>query len=137
MDEEKDVGVRKITIDDWNAARAQAAAAQTVKNLPSSEYSQRPQPPMAIEAVNQFKYLEEKTLRMIDGLLSPGCITDVDPRLLMIGKTQLQGAFMFLARAVFQPERVQLPEDRSAGANAHDIGPDTDNGPNPHYDPNA
>lgn len=67
------------------------------------------QPPTAIEAVSQFKYHEERILRLIDDLVFRDL--DVDARSMAIGKTQLQGAFMFLARAVFQPHRVRLPED--------------------------
>lgn len=65
------------------------------------------QPQWAIDAVNAFKALEERTLRAAEALDGQA----VDHRLLAIGKTQLQGAFMFLARAVFQPGRVALPED--------------------------
>lgn len=72
------------------------------------------QPQTAINAVNEFKYLEERVLRHIDALEghgAAGVFSDADKRLLAIGRTQLQGAFMFLARAVFQPGRVTLPED--------------------------
>lgn len=65
------------------------------------------QPAWAIDAVNVFKVLEEQTLRAAEGLPTEG----VDGRLLAIGKTQLQGAFMFLARAIFQPQRVKVPGD--------------------------
>lgn len=73
------------------------------------------QSPEAIAAVDVFKELEERTLRHIDWLNSQakddGTGVSVDPRLLAVGRTQLQGAFMFLARAIFQPQRVALPGD--------------------------
>lgn len=82
-----------------------------IKGLPVAGYKPT-QTPEAIGAVNVFKELEERTLRHIEYLLDePGVTNLADPRLLAIGRTQLQGAFMFLARAVFQPGRVALPED--------------------------
>jgi hypothetical protein len=83
-----------------------------VKGLPVAGYKLT-QSNRAIAAVNVFKELEERVLRHIEGLeaMSFNCELNVDGRLLAIGRTQLQGAFMFLARAVFQPERVALPED--------------------------
>ena len=81
------------------------------KGLPVKGYKAT-QPEWAIDAVNRFKELEERTLRVAEGL--PGELA-VDQRLLAIGKTQLQGAFMFLARAIFQPQRVELPEDATDG----------------------
>ena len=65
------------------------------------------QPAWAIEAVNDFKELEERSLRAVEALSG----ADVDHRFLAIGKTQLQQAFMAINRAVFQPGRVSLPED--------------------------
>jgi hypothetical protein len=93
-----------------------------VTGLPVAGYKPT-QPGTAIEAVNVFKELEERTLRQIEVLLGertagagsppyryhPGC----DARMLAVGRTQLQLAFMALNRAVFQPGRVELPEDGS------------------------
>lgn len=59
----------------------------------------------AIEAASVFNELEERLLRHIESL---EC---ADLRLLAIGRTQLQGAFMFLTRSILQPERLILPED--------------------------
>jgi hypothetical protein len=82
-----------------------------VQGLPVAGYKPT-QSPEAIAAVNVFKELEERTLRHIDLLTgSKSPVVDVDPRLLAVGRTQLQGAFMFLARAIFQPQRVILSED--------------------------
>lgn len=99
------------------------------------------QPQAAIDAVNVFKELEERTLRHIDKLMNDGTIRErirkaldqedadkaatskglvnADARLLAVGRTQLQGAFMFLCRAVFQPGRVTLPEDEHANVEYH------------------
>lgn len=105
------------------------------QGLPVAGYKPT-QPQAAIDAVNVFKELEERTLRHIDKLMNDGTIRErmrkmldeqrgeetgtsainADPRLLAVGRTQLQGAFMFLCRAVFQPGRVTLPEDERAHA---------------------
>jgi len=94
-----------------------------VKGLPVAGYKLT-QPETAIRAVNVFKALEERTLRHIEVLTGdrphltdiypyhPGC----DMRMLAVGRTQLQLAFMALNRAVFQPQRVDLPEDSDADA---------------------
>lgn len=88
---------------------------QAIPGLPVAGYKPT-QSPEAIAAVNTFKELEERTLRHIERLMeTPGVTGLVDPCLLAVGRTQLQGAFMFLARAVFQPGRVALPEDPEIG----------------------
>lgn len=76
------------------------------KGLPVAGYKPT-QPQWAIDAVNGFKELEERTLRAIDRAAEQ----DIDPRFLAIGRTQLQQAFMAINRAIFQPGRVALPED--------------------------
>lgn len=82
-----------------------------VKGLPVAGYKPT-QSPEAIAAVNVFKELEERTLRHIERLMeTPGVVGLADPRMLAVGRTQLQMAFMALNRAVFQPGRVTLPED--------------------------
>jgi hypothetical protein len=90
---------------------------QRIPGLPVSGYKPT-QSPEAIAAVNRFKELEERTLRHIEVLLGERTgqhfIADrggVDARMLAVGRTQLQLAFMALNRAVFQPGRVALPED--------------------------
>lgn len=83
---------------------------EEVKGLPVAGYKPT-QPPEAIAAVNVFKELEERTLRHIESLSMAGTAVAIDPRLMAVGRTQLQGAFMFLARAIFQPGRVELPGD--------------------------
>lgn len=91
-------------------------ADRPVQGLPVKGYKPT-QPPEAIAAVNAFKELEERVLRRIDALEdgpAMGRGPSVDRRWLAIGRTQLQQAFMALARAVFQPERIGLPEDAEA-----------------------
>lgn len=61
-----------------------------------------------VALVNENKRAEERILRTLDALReTPG----VDGRWLAIGRTQLEQAFMAINRAIFQPERVTLPED--------------------------
>jgi hypothetical protein len=117
---------RILAGDDFTTAEVRAIAAscltqtadKEVKGLPVAGYKPT-QPETAIRAVNVFKELEERTLRHIEILLGdrpyltdrypyhPNC----DLRMLHVGRTQLQLAFMALNRAVFQPGRVELPED--------------------------
>jgi hypothetical protein len=82
-----------------------------VQGLPVSGYK-KTQPEAAIFAVNRFKEFEERVLRDIDHLQDGDADgPDVDWNWLVIGRTQLQQAFMSINRAIFQPERVTLPED--------------------------
>ena len=60
------------------------------------------------ETVNKNKELEEICLRRIDALMADN---DTDKRCIAVAKTQLQDAFMWLNRGVFQPQRIELPED--------------------------
>jgi hypothetical protein len=57
--------------------------------------------------VNQHKEIEERILRNLDALRGG----DVDQRWLAIGRTKMEEAWMAINRAVFQPQRVKLPED--------------------------
>jgi len=77
------------------------------KSLPVSGY--RPQSDEKVSLVNENKRLEEGMLRQLDKMKDMG--TSVDQRWLATGRTQLEKAFMSINRAVFQPERVKLPED--------------------------
>jgi hypothetical protein len=58
--------------------------------------------------VNENKALEERTLRMLDLLAASGA---VDNRWLAIGRTSMEQAWMAINRAIFQPQRIKLPED--------------------------
>jgi len=66
------------------------------------------QPQWAIDLVNNFKTLEELVLRQIDEIREEDRI---DRRSLAVAVTQLQGAFMWVNRAIFQPQRIALSED--------------------------
>jgi hypothetical protein len=61
-----------------------------------------------IELVNKIKELEERFLRHLDLLVADG---DPDPRCIAVARTGMQDAAMWAARAVFQPQRIALPED--------------------------
>lgn len=79
--------------------------------LPVSGY--KPQSDTKVAAVNVNKQHEERILRVLDDLRND---PSVDQRWLATGRTQLEKAFMSINRAIFQPGRVTLPEDRDAGA---------------------
>lgn len=61
-----------------------------------------------VEAVNVNKFIEERDIRRVELMRDMGL---VDPRMAALGITRLQEAWMWINRAVFQPERVKLPED--------------------------
>lgn len=96
-----------------------APTADELKSLAASALTQAPnkgldvkgykptQPQWAMNAVNGFKELEERVLRGIEALDG----ADVDGRFMAIGRTQVQQGFMAINRAIFQPQRVSLPED--------------------------
>ena len=79
------------------------------QGLPVAGY--RPQSTEALALVNRFKEAEERILREIDQLRLPGPVS-ADGRWLAMARTHIEQGFMALNRAVFQPERVRLPEDR-------------------------
>lgn len=76
------------------------------RGLPVHGYTDQPSDKIAL--VNQNKETEERLLRLIDRLQTNG---NSDARWLAIAKTDVQRAFMSLNRAIFQPERVALPDD--------------------------
>jgi hypothetical protein len=67
-----------------------------------------PQTGGKIDLVNANKMLEERDLRVIDHLAD---LPDTDKRMLAIGRTQIQQAWMWINRAIFQSTRIKLPED--------------------------
>jgi hypothetical protein len=84
--------------------------------LPVAGY--RPQNDEKVRVVNENKILEERVLRQIDQLKheneiakSNEQVLPYDPRMLALAFTGIQDAFMWLNRAVFQPDRIVLPED--------------------------
>lgn len=77
------------------------------EGLPVPGY--RPQPAAAVALVGVNKEMEERILRCLDKLATDDA---VDKRWLAIGRTQIEQGFMAINRAIFQPARVSLPEDR-------------------------
>lgn len=79
-----------------------------------------PQPDEKVALVNEFKQDEERLLRKIDRM--QGIVPDAwsvqaaekfayDQHWLAIARTHFQEGYMALNRAVFQPQRIKLPED--------------------------
>lgn len=79
-----------------------------VVGLPVAGYK-KTQPQWALDLVNENKILEEKILRQIDGHAELGA--KLDQRAVALARTKIQEAFMWLNRGVFQPERIDLPEE--------------------------
>jgi len=61
--------------------------------------------------VNANKELEERILRRIDGMTDASLA--IDQRWLAIARTHIEQGFMAMNRAVFQPTRINLPEDQT------------------------
>lgn len=97
-----------------------------LKPLPVKGYTDQSAEKVAL--VNRFKEMEERLLRELDALTgdrmtyvgkdgrhytgaSEASPLANDPRWLAIARTHVQEAFMALNRAVFQPQRIKLPED--------------------------
>lgn len=84
--------------------------------LPVAGYTEQSDKNVAL--VNENKILEERCLRQIDRLLGANVDANgnlYDLRMISLARTKLQEAFMWLNRAVFQPRRIALPEDRESG----------------------
>jgi hypothetical protein len=74
--------------------------------LPVQGYQSQPQSKIVI--VNANKEVEERVLRILDTLKGLGP-EHVDQRWLAIGRTKIEEGFMAVNRAVFQPQRFELP----------------------------
>ena len=94
-----------VSLKDWqNSAGGTTIEGGKVAGLPVAGYKQT-QPQWAIDLVNANKVLEEKILRQIDQhFLMAG---DLDQRCVAQARTQIQDGFMWLNRAVFQPQRLE------------------------------
>lgn len=90
------------------------------KGLPVKGYV--PQSDNKVALVNEHKEMEERLLRRIDELSrqekpaqGPGgeivSAFAYHPRWLAIARSHIEEGFMSLNRAIFQPERIKLPED--------------------------
>lgn len=84
--------------------------------LPVSGY--KPQTESKVALVNEFKADEERILRKLDAMaaanndaLHNGEPPPYEGRWFAIGRTALEQAFMAINRSIFQPGRVELPED--------------------------
>lgn len=96
---------------------------EDLKPLPVKGYTD--QSNEKVDLVNRIKEMEERLLRAIDALASTmslpstgGTVVDailaapvIDQRWAAIARTHFQEGFMALNRAVFQPQRIKLPED--------------------------
>lgn len=54
--------------------------------------------------INENKVLEEQVLRQLDKLANGG--VKFDQRCIALGRTQIQQAFMWINRGIFQPQRL-------------------------------
>ena len=76
------------------------------EGLPVKGYQTQPQE--NIDLANEGKELEERVRRWLDKLSeNPG----TDKRMVALGVTKTQEAFMWAVRSIFQPGRIKLPED--------------------------
>jgi len=71
-----------------------------------------------VNLVNQNKELEERVLRQIDAMRRDNTAHEAngqkppyDARMMALAVTNIQEAFMWLNRSVFQPVRIALPDD--------------------------
>jgi hypothetical protein len=85
------------------------------KPIPVAGY--QPQSDAKVALVNEFKQDEERLLRKLDALVNrdPDTVIRPDQRWLAIARTHFQEGFMALNRAVFQPQRIKVPEDYGRG----------------------
>lgn len=101
----------------------------------------QPQSEAKVALVNLFKQDEERLLRNLDEASNAlwvsfvdgeatvfpaeqegeGARVEFDPRWLAIARTGFEQAFMALNRAVFQPQRIALPEDVEAALEQRDL----------------
>lgn len=86
------------------------------KGLPVKGYTS--QSAEKIARVNHHKGLEERVLRALDDMQEEmieaaraGLPAPFDPRWAATAKTNIEQGFMALNRAVFMPQRIDLPED--------------------------
>lgn len=84
----------------------------TTKHAPLPVRGYTPQSAENVDLVNRGKEQEERVLRLIDELKSSG--QKFDQRFVALGMSYVQLGFMLLYRSVFQPERIELPEDKAA-----------------------
>lgn len=83
------------------------------EGLPVAGY--RPESDGNIQIVNAAKIVEETMLRVLDGMGDQDSLggPSFDRRWLAIARTNFELGFMAMNRAVFQPSRIALPEDKA------------------------
>lgn len=85
----------------------------THSGLPVAGYTGQSDEKVAL--VNENKEIEERALRQIDRVMRVGHEgredLPIDGRIVALARTKVQEGFMWLNRAVFQPQRIALPED--------------------------
>ncbi|ARE40908.1 hypothetical protein RGUI_2767 [Rhodovulum sp. P5] len=84
-----------------------AAEPRTFAALPVAGYSAQDEDKVAL--VNANKFTEEGILRVLDEMKGD---PQFDQRWLAVARTGIEQGFMALNRAIFQPGRVALPQDR-------------------------
>lgn len=95
-----------VTKPDLRGSRQLVKPSTQHQGLPVAGYTLQSE--AAVEQVNLHKQLEERLLRVLDELKAyPG----IDQRWLATGRTDIEKGFMAVNRAVFCPQRVELPED--------------------------
>lgn len=77
--------------------------------IPVAGYS--PQSDEKIELVNFNKDVEERILRLLDGLQAGASLNGYDGRWLAIGRTHIEQGFMAVNRSIFRPGRVNIQGD--------------------------
>jgi hypothetical protein len=76
------------------------------KPMPVSGYS--PQSDANVQLANEGKRLEELYLRWLDKLAAD---PNTDKRNVALAKTYMEDAAMRAVRSIFQPKRINLPDD--------------------------
>ncbi len=86
------------------------AEKEEITGLPVKGYKPT-QSKEAIALANTGKEIEERILRYIEQVEAFAKSNGGDPRFAAIGRTQIQLGFMAVVRAIFNPGRINLPED--------------------------
>lgn len=86
------------------------------KPLPVAGYTAQRDEDIAL--ANELKFAEERYMRLLDKLAEmngthvPGQKTRFDGRFIALARTAMQEANMWAVRSIFQPERINLPDDQ-------------------------
>lgn len=77
--------------------------------MPVAGYSAQSQ--TNVDLANEGKRLEELYLRWLDMLDSNPNVGAIDKRCVALARTNIQQGAMWAVRSIFQPKRINLPED--------------------------